>query len=86
MDVEGRHIDEVFIGRDSDDIVAQTKDRVAAEMGWKGLILRGLSPLKFAQKAVELYNQSHQTSHLAPATTLEFLQLGESLGYVTELG
>jgi len=85
MEVMGRKIDEVLTGPDADDVLAQAKARVAKELGWKGLFLSAMTPLGFAQKAVELYNGSHQTKYGLPQSADEFLRLGQDLGYITLL-
>ncbi len=85
MEVAGRKIDEVLTGPDADNVLAQAKARVAKELGWKGLFLSAMTPLGFAQKAVELYNGSHQTQYGQPQSADEFLRLGQDLGYITLL-
>ena len=82
MDVAGRHIDETLTGRDADDVLGQAKARVAKELGWKGLFLSAMSPLGFAQKAVELYNGAHGTKYAPPQSADEFLRLGADLDYI----
>ena len=85
MNVAGRQIDETLTGSDADDVLAQAKARVAKELGWKGLFLNALTPLGFAQKAIELYNGAHRTSYAAPQSAGEFFALGQDLGYITVL-
>lgn len=85
MAVSGRSIDEVLTGPDAEDVLAQAKTRVAKELGWKGLFLSAMTPLGFAQKAVELYNGSHQTRYGLPQSADEFLRLGQDLGYIAIL-
>lgn len=85
MAVAGRSIDEALTGPNADDILAQAKARVAKELGWKGLFLSAMTPLAFAQKAVELYNTAHQTKYAPPQSADEFLRLGQDLGYITPL-
>ena len=85
MAVAGRAIDETLTGPDADNVLAQAKARVAKELGWKGLFLNALSPLGFAQKAVELYNSAHQTTYALPQSADEFFRLGQDLGYITVL-
>ena len=85
MDVMGRQIDETLVGQDADDIVSQSKARVAQELGWMGVFLRPLSPLAFAQEAVRRYNSAHATSYALPQSADEFLKLGQDLGYLTVL-
>ena len=85
MEVAGRRIDEALTGPNADDVLAQAKARVAKELGWKGLFLSAMTPLGFAQKAVELYNGSHQTKYALPQSADEFLKLGQDLGYIAIL-
>ena len=85
MEVAGRRIDEALTGPNADDVLAQAKARVAKELGWKGLFLSAMTPLGFAQKAVELYNGSHQAKYALPQSADEFLKLGQDLGYIAIL-
>jgi hypothetical protein len=85
MSVAGRQIDEILTGTTADDVLSQAKAHVAKELGWKGLFLSAMTPLAFAQKAVELYNGAHQTQYTSPTTAEEFLHLGQDLGYITLL-
>ncbi len=85
MNVAGRQIDETLTGTNADDVLAKAKAHVAKELGWKGLFLNALTPLAFAQKAVELYNGAHQTRYASPRSADEFLRLGQDLGYITLL-
>lgn len=85
MEVASRKVDEVLTGPDADDVLAQAKARVQKELGWKGLFLSAMTPLGFAQKAVELYNGSHRTQYALPQSADEFLRLGQDLGYITFL-
>jgi len=85
MQVAGRSIDETLTGTDANDVLAQAKARVAKELGWKGLFLNALSPLGFAQKAIELYNSAHKTTYAAPRSAEEFFALGRDLGYIAVL-
>ena len=58
------------------------KARVAKELGWKGLFLSAMTPLGFAQKGVELYNNAHHTTYAPPQSADEFLRLGQDLDYI----
>ncbi len=82
MDMAGRHVDETLTGTDAEDVLAQAKARVAHELGWKGLFLNVMSPLAFAQEAVKRYNSAFGTALPAPQSADEFLQQGETMGYV----
>ena len=85
MNVAGRQVDETLSGPDADNVLAQAKAQVTKELGWKGLFLNALTPLAFAQKAVELYNSSHKTTYAVPKSADEFFALGQDLGYITFL-
>ena len=85
MQVAGRQVDETLTGTDADDVLAQAKAKVTRELGWKGLFLNAMTPLSFAQKAVELYNSSHRTTYAVPRSADEFFVLGQDLGYITVL-
>lgn len=85
LEIAGRQVDETLTGADADDVLAQAKDHVAKELGWKGLFLRALTPLGFAQEAVKRYNSAFHANHPLPQSADEFLALGQTLGYVTIL-
>ncbi len=85
LSVAGRSIDETLDGPNADDILAQAKARVTKELGWKGLFLNALTPLAFAQMAVERYNSAHKTTYAVPKSADEFFTLGQDLGYITIL-
>lgn len=85
MDVAGRHIDEIVEGQDADDVLGRIKARVQRELGWKGLFLNALTPLAFAQMAVQRYNSSRKADLPVPATADEFIKLGQQMGYVSLL-
>lgn len=85
MEVAGRQIDEPVDGADAEDILGQIKARVTRELGWKGMFLHALTPLAFAQMAVQRYNAAHKAELPVPATADDFLALGQQMGYVTTL-
>jgi hypothetical protein len=82
MDVAGRAIDEVLTGPNAESIVAAAKAQVTKALGWKGMFLNAFSTLRFAQMAVEKYNEAHRTSYAIPDNCDDFLKLGEGLGYI----
>ncbi len=82
-DIAGRHVDETVTGTSAEDVLAQAKARVAKELGWKGLFLKAMSPLTFAQEAVKRYNSAYETQYAIPQTADEFLRLGQDMGYIT---
>ena len=85
MPIADRQVDEELEGASADEVVAKAKARVAQALGWKGLFLNALTPLAFAQKAVQLYNEKNETQYDLPQSADEFLRLGKDLGYVTVL-
>lgn len=85
MDIAGRHIDETVNGTNAEDVLTQAKARAASELGWKGLFLKAMPTLTFAQEAVRRYNSAFGTEYAIPQTADEFLQLGQDLGYLTVL-
>ena len=85
MDVADHHINEVVEGVTAEEIVSIAKSKLAKELGWKGLFLKALSPLSFAQQAIGQYNSSSGTQYKIPQSCDEFLNLGQDLGYITFL-
>lgn len=85
FEIGGRQIDEIAEGAHAEDLLAQSKSRVAAELGWKGIFLNAISPLAFAQMAVERYNDLHKTNHPIPRSAEEFLEFGKATGNLTVL-
>jgi len=85
MEVAGRQIDEIVAGADAEHILGQIKARVTRELGWKGMFLHSLTPLAFAQMAVQRYNAAYQATLPVPATADDFVALGQQIGYVTLL-
>ncbi len=80
LEVAGRAVHETVDGKDATELLAKAKERVAAELGWKGLFLKAMTPLAFAQAAVKLYNEKFQTAHPLPQTAEEFFAFGEQTG------
>jgi hypothetical protein len=85
MEIAGRHVDEIVVGKDADDILSQAKARVAHEIGWKGLFLHAMPTLTFAQEAVRRYNGAFDTHYDLPHSAAEFFRWGQDLGYITIL-
>ena len=80
-----RKIDEVVDAVSAEDLLVQAKTRVAKELGWRGMVLNAMTPLKFAQTAVSMYNDRFKTTHPMPQTAEEFLRFGEQTGNLTVL-
>jgi hypothetical protein len=85
MEIADRKIDETVTGVDANDVLTKAKARVEDELGWKGLFLKLISPLGFAQEAIRRYNEHEHTSYDVPQSAEEFLKLGTDLGYLTIL-
>lgn len=85
FEVAGRSIDETVDGRDAEDLLAMAKARVARELGWKGLFLNAMSPLSFAQMAVQRYNDHYKADYAIPASAQEFLEFAQATGNLTVL-
>jgi len=85
LEIAERKIDEVVTGRDADDVLAQAKARVEKELGRKGLFLKAMSPMGFAQEVVRRYNAGTKSNYAIPQTADEFLRLGADLGYLQEV-
>ena len=80
-----KKVDEVVDAASADDLLTQAKARVARELGWRGMFLSAMTPLKFAQTAVGMYNERFKTAHPLPQTADEFLRFGEQTGNITVL-
>lgn len=85
MEIAGRHVDETVTGKDADEVLSQAKARVAGELGWKGMFLRAMPTLTFAQEAVRRYNAAYGTHYEIPNDADDFMRLGQDLGYFTIL-
>ena len=82
MEIAGRRIDEIAEGADAEEILSDAKARVASELGWKGLFLRAMPTLTFAQEAVRRYNMAYNTQYELPNSCDEFFSWGRDLGYI----
>ena len=80
-----RKVDEVVEAVSAEDLLVQAKARVAKELGWRGMFLNAMTPLKFAQTAVAMYNDRFHTTHPAPQSAEEFIQFGKQTGNITVL-
>ena len=85
LEVAGRAVHETVEGTDATDLLAKAKARVAKELGWKGMFLNAMSPLAFAQLAVNLYNEKFKTEYPTPKTAEEFFEFGAKTGTLTVL-
>lgn len=83
VSIEGHDIDEIIEAADIEALVLAARDRVARELGWKGLLLKTLTPLQFAQEAVKRYNESFSKNQPLPQSLDEFLEFGRATGKLT---
>ncbi len=80
------HVDEVVEGRTSDEVVNRIKQGVAKRVGLAlRLVINAMSPVAFAQEVVRRYNDLMRKALPLPASSDEFLKLGEQEGIVTVL-
>ena len=80
---EGNSIDETVEAVSLEALLITVRDRVARELGWKGLLLKTLSPLQFAQESVKRYNEAFCKNQPIPKTLEDFLEFGKSIGTLT---
>jgi hypothetical protein len=85
FDISDRHIDETVSGGSAEEIMSEAKDRVARELGWKGMFLRAMSTLQFAQLAVRMYNEHNGVNLPLPETAADFISFGRQTGNVDVL-
>lgn len=83
LDIEDRHIDETIEAPDALGVLQAAQDKVAKALGWKGLLVRALTPVQFAQEAVKRYNEAKVKNYPLPSTVEEFVEFGKSTGYLT---
>ncbi|MDR3707633.1 MAG: hypothetical protein P4L33_04990 [Capsulimonadaceae bacterium] len=83
--LEDRTIDETVEAPTVDEVLTNLRDCVARQLGWKGVFLKALTPLQFAQEAVRKYNEAQVKNEPLPQTFDEFLKFGEKTGYLTVL-
>ena len=80
LDIDGRKIDEVVDAPTADAFLVAARDRVARELGLKGLFLKAFSGLQFAREVVRLYNEHFSADYPLPGTADEFVEFGKSTG------
>ena len=85
LTLEGHSFDEVINADSPDTLMLAIRDRVAKEIGWKGLLLRTMTPLQFSQEAVRRYNEAHVKNEPQPQSVEDFVKFGERTGYLTVL-
>ena len=83
--IEGHNIDEVMEAKTAEELLLAARDRVAKQIGWKGMFLKAMPAVTFAQEAVKRYNEGFGKSYPLPQTPEEFLKFGEATGYMTVL-
>jgi hypothetical protein len=85
FEISDRNIDETVTGETAEEILAEAKNRVARELGWKGVFLHALTTLQFAQLAVKMYNDHHGTDYHSPQSADDFVEFGRRTGNVDVL-
>jgi hypothetical protein len=85
VDVDGRHIDQMLEAATPDQLLAEAKRQVERELGWKGLMIKALTPLQFAQLVARLYNEGEEMPYPAPQTSEEFIEFGQATGHLEVL-
>jgi hypothetical protein len=80
LSIEDCHIDETIEAANLEAFMSTVRDRVAKEMGWKGLLLKVLTPLQFAQESVKRYNEAYAKNQPLPQSLEEFLEFGQATG------
>ena len=85
FEIADRNIDEIVDGSNADELLSEAKSRVASELGWKGMFLHAMSTIQFAQLAVRMYNEHHETQYPIPETAEEFVEFGKVTGKVEVL-
>lgn len=79
-------LDELFSGKNAEEIVRQMQGRVASRVNFvMRLAVNALSPLQFSQETIRRYNDATGKSLPIPQSCEEFLQLGQNEGIVTIL-
>ena len=82
LQIDDRRINETLDAEDADAFLVAARDRVARELGWKGMFLKTFSGLQFAQEAVKRYNASSGASQPIPQTAADFIEFGKSTGHL----
>jgi len=82
LEIDERKIDEIFEASSVEDLIKAAQSRVAKELGWKGLFVRALTPLQFAQEAVKQYNVAHTTNVPLPSSLEDFIEFGKGTGHL----
>jgi hypothetical protein len=85
FEIADRSIDETVEACGAEELLAIAKARVARELGWKGLFLNAMTPLSFAQMAVQRYNDHYKAHYPIPKSAEEFVEFGEATGNLTVL-
>lgn len=80
LEVAERKIDEIVEAPNAGALLVEAKNRVAKELGWKGMFLNAMSPISFAQMAVKKYNENFHTDYAIPETAEQFIEFGTRTG------
>ncbi len=83
LSIEGNNIDEVIDAPSAEALLVIARDRVAKSLGWKGMIVKAMAPVTFAQEAVKLYNKEYGKSEPLPQSATDFVEFGKRTGNLT---
>jgi hypothetical protein len=79
-------VDEIVEGDTAEAIVTTMQKRVAAKANFLvATVIKGMTPLQFAQEAMRRYNTSAKDNAPIPATCDEFIQNGIARQFATVL-
>ncbi|MDX1931695.1 MAG: hypothetical protein SFU56_03740 [Capsulimonadales bacterium] len=86
FDFEKTRIDEVVDAANPEAVVAEVKERVAKRAGFLvGTLIRGMTPLAFAQEATRRYAVLAGETMPPPATCADFVRLAVERKFATLL-
>jgi hypothetical protein len=86
LDISGVKVNETIEGCCADDVISKAKKLTAKKAGFlAGMVIRKMSNIKFAAKAVSLYDKKFGTSSPEPKTPEEFISWAVSQNLATIL-
>jgi hypothetical protein len=86
FDTANLRVDEVVAGDTPEAVVSAMQARVAQDLGFlAGAVVRGMSPLGFAQEVTRRYNAATKDAAPMPQSCEQFLQFGIAKGFATVL-
>jgi hypothetical protein len=84
LDISGVKVNETIEGCCADEVVGKAKKLTAKKAGFlAGMVIRKMSNIKFAAKAVSLYNDKFGTTSPEPKTPEEFIPWAVSQNLAT---